>query len=354
MAKKKRRRQRKSKLGLPPGTLVYTGDKTGDSVAIDYVMYGEHELQRGKAETLQDIPFRDDCITWINIEGLHNEELLREIGEKMKVPYLQLEDVLNINQRPKVEAHAEWVSLILKMVTWEEAEKTLDFEHMSIFCRRNLIITFQEKPGDIFDPIRERIARPQSRPRTSGSDYLFYALFDLIVDHYLQVLENLTDEIDELDDSIRLSPDKSKLEQIHSLKGQLISFRKAIWPLRFATTTLLTESPEIIAETTLPFLKDLEDHIQQVAEGVDGEREKFETLMHSYLSIVSLRMNEIMKVLTIIGTIFIPLTFLAGIYGMNFEYLPELKWHYGYFIFWGICLVAIGGMLYYFRRKGWI
>jgi magnesium transporter len=271
-----------------------------------------------------------------------------------------LEDILGTHQRPKVEIFDDYIFAILKMISYNHDEDEIHVEQLSLILGKNFVITFQEVPGDIFDPLRARIEGGKGRARKSGSDYLAYAIMDIVVDRYFLVLEKLGEEIEELEEAVLEDYDSSIVETIHILKRQLIDLRKMIWPLREVISNLQRDESPLIKKATSRFITDLYDHIIQTIDTLETYREMVSSLLDIYLTMVSNRMNEVMKVLTIIATIFIPLSFLAGVYGMNFDTgisqfnMPELEFPYGYMMFWGLAVLIAGGLLTYFRKKRWL
>jgi magnesium transporter len=267
---------------------------------------------------------------------------------------LVLEDILNTEQRPKIEIYANYIFISLKMLTYDIDLKEVQDEQISLILGKHFVLSFQEREGDVLTPLRNRIKGGSGRLRKSGPDYLMYAIMDIIIDHYFYVLECMDDEINQLEDKVMSTPDQAHLQRIHYLKRELVNFRRSVWPVREIVSLLTRDEHHLVKDTTEPFLKDLYDHVYNISEMIESLRDLVTGLMDVYLSNVSNRMNEVMKVLTIIATIFIPLTFFAGIYGMNFKYIPELKWHYGYFILWGLMIIVAVSMLIFFRRKKWL
>ena len=265
-----------------------------------------------------------------------------------------IEDILNTEQRPKIEIFDNYIFITMKMLTYDKKQNEIQDEQISLILGKHFVLSFQEQEGDVLGPLRDRLNGGAGRLRKLGSDYLMYAIMDIIIDHYFYVLECMDDEINQLEDMVMNTPVQSQLQRIHYLKRELVDFRRAVWPVREVVSTLTREEYNLITRTTEPFLRDLYDHVFNTSEMIESLRDMVSGLMDVYLSNVSNRMNEVMKVLTIIATIFIPLSFFAGIYGMNFEYMPELKWHYSYFILWGFIIIAAGSMVYFFRRKKWL
>ncbi|WP_440951925.1 magnesium/cobalt transporter CorA [Methanococcoides sp. FTZ1] len=344
------------KAGEVPGTLIHIGEKHLIEPEITIIDYNDKNFQEIKAENIEETyPFRDtNDVSWINICGVHQVELIEKIGLHFGIHPLVLEDIVHTDQRPKVEFFDPYIYIVLKMLTYDEDEEELTSEQVSIILGPNFVISFQEVIGDTFDPVRERLKLSKGRIRKQGPDYLAYALLDSIIDNYFVMLEKIGEDIEELDDELLDNPTPRTIEQIHRLKKEIIFLRKFIWPLREVVSGLQREETPFIRESTAIFLKDVYDHTIQVIDTIESYRDILSTMLDLYLSTASNRMNEIMKVLTIIATIFIPLTFIAGIYGMNFENMPELGWQWGYPAVWVIMLSVAIGMIGYFRNLKWL
>jgi magnesium transporter len=293
-------------------------------------------------------------ITWLDIDGVHDASLLESVTAHANLHPLVVEDIHNTYQRPKVEDYDEYLYIVLKMISWDEVTRQAQAEQVSLILGRNHVLSFKENPGDLFDPVCIRIREGKGRIRRSGADYLAYALLDQVVDHYFLVLENLGEGIEDLEEELVTNPDASTLQNIHHLKRELIFLRKSVWPLREAISRLERGESPLFRSDTLVYLRDIYDHTIQVIDTIETFRDMVSGMLDIYLSSISNRMNEVMKVLTIIATIFIPLTFIAGIYGMNFAYMPELQWPWGYFMVWAVMVIIVIGMLIYFKRKGWL
>jgi magnesium transporter len=355
MSKFIKRRSKKS--GLPPGTLVHIGEKKRDKVRITVLDYDETQLEEKEVRIIEEcFPFKDKpSTTWINIEGLHEIDIIEKIGNHFNLHPLLLEDIANTEQRPKMEDYGEYVFVVLKMLSADEKADEITSEQVSLVLGSNYVISFQEGiEGDVFETVRERIRSGKGRIRKMGADYLAYSLVDAIVDHYFVILEKLGEKIEEIEEVVVANPTPDTLKTIHHLKREMIFLRKSIWPLRELLSCLERGESSLVQASTRIYLRDVYDHTIQIIDNIETYRDTLSGILDIYLSSISNRMNEIMKVLTIIATIFIPLTFIVGIYGMNFEYMPELKWRVGYFIVWGIIAIVALGMLYYFRKKRWL
>ena len=353
---KKKKKKITSKIGLSPGAFVHVGEKKVENISIDLIDYDTEKYESKKLRTIDEaFPFKDShTISWLNIVGLHDTQIVQKIGTHFGIHPLVLEDILNTEQRPKIEIYANYIFISLKMLTYDIDLKEVQDEQISLILGKHFVLSFQEREGDVLTPLRNRIKGGSGRLRKSGPDYLMYAIMDIIIDHYFYVLECMDDEINQLEDKVMSTPDQAHLQRIHYLKRELVNFRRSVWPVREIVSLLTRDEHHLVKDTTEPFLKDLYDHVYNISEMIESLRDLVTGLMDVYLSNVSNRMNEVMKVLTIIATIFIPLTFFAGIYGMNFKYIPELKWHYGYFILWGLMIIVAVSMLIFFRRKKWL
>ncbi|HAS16703.1 MAG TPA: magnesium and cobalt transport protein CorA [Nitrospiraceae bacterium] len=354
MAKLVKKRTQKS--GLPPGTLIHIGEKRTEKVKIRIMDYSDMGLKEMEADTIETcFPFKDKPTnTWINIEGIHDVRVLERLGESYGFHTLILEDILNTDQRPKMEDHGEYIYVVLKMLN-SDKNNSVVIEQISLLLGKNFVISLQEGlEGDVFNPVRERIRSGKGRIRKMGSDYLAYALLDSIVDNYFIVLEKLGEKIEVLEEELITNPKRETLHAIHNLKREMIFLRKSVWPLREVISGLERGESSLISKSTQIFLRDLYDHTIQVIDTVEAFRDMLSGMLDIYLSSVSNKMNEVMKVLTIIATIFIPLTFIAGVYGMNFRNMPEIEWQWGY----PLSLLIMGGvaviMLVFFRKKRWI
>jgi magnesium transporter len=349
-------KKRSEKAGLPPGTLVHIGEKKAEIPKITIMDYSEAHFQEKEVKTIEEcFLFKETpTVTWINIDGLHQVEILEKLGECYGFHPLVLEDILNTDQRPKIEDYGEYLYVVLKMIDQGNQSNEILTEQISLILGPSFVISFQEKEGDVFDPIRERIRSGKGRIRKMGADYLAYALLDSIVDNYFIVMEKLGERIEFLEEELVKRPIPETLQTIHHLKREMIFFRKAVWPLREVIGSLERGELPLVKETTRIYLRDVYDHTIQVIDTIETFRDMVSGMLDIYLSSVSNRLNAVMKVLTIIATIFMPLTFIAGIYGMNFKHMPELEWKWGYPTVW-IAVILIGvSMLTYFKKKGWL
>jgi len=294
-------------------------------------------------------------VAWLDVVGVHDTGLLESIGNHFSIHPLTLEDIANTGQRPKVEEFETYLYMVLKMMDYDVVERKIQSEQVSLVLGPDFLITFQEKPGDVFEPVRERIRRGKGKIRGRGADYLAYALLDTIVDHYYTILERIGDDIETLEEElIANESNKTTLNDVHRLRREVLFLRREIWPLREMVSKLGKGDFELIQPSTHLFLTDVHDHVIQILDTIESYRDMLASLLDLYLSTISNRMNEVMKVLTMIATIFIPITFVAGLYGMNFEHMPELHWRWGYLGVWGIFVFIAVAMVLYFKKKRWI
>lgn len=354
MAKLTNRRSKKS--GLPPGSLVHVGERKMETVRITVMDYDEQNFEEKEVRSIEEcFPFKSTpTVTWINIDGIHNVEVIEKLGKEFEMHPLILEDILDTGQRPKCEDLERYMFIVLKMLGYDDKKNGVTAEQVSFVLGSNFVISFQERVGDVFEQIRERIRGAKGRIRKMGADYLAYVLIDAVVDNYFVILEKLGERIESIEEELVAEPDEKTLHQIHSVKREMISLRKSVWPLREVVNGLQRTESALVADTTSVYLRDVYDHTIQVIDTIESFRDTVSGMLDIYLSSISNRMNAVMKVLTIIATIFIPLTFIAGVYGMNFKYMPELGWRWSYPLVWLIIIIVGGCMLVYFRKKKWL
>jgi magnesium transporter len=352
----KRNLRQSSTTGMAPGTPIFIGEKKMLQSQIDIIEYSENscaEQQGCSIDTALQLA-QSKSITWIDINGIDDLAMIETLGANFKLHPLTIEDIVNTHQRPKIDEFAEYIFVALKKVVYSPTEDVIEIEQVSLILGDNYVISFQEKACSGFELIRERIRTAKGRIRTMKADYLVYALMDDVVDNYFSAVEHIGDIIEDIDERIIDNPLKNDIHKVHRLKRDLMGLRKAVWPLREEIGALQKNiSPLISAETGL-FLRDLYDHTIQIIDIIETLRDLIGSMHDTYLSSISNRMNEIMKVLTIISTVFIPLTFITGLYGMNFENMPELKWPWGYYFVWGVMAVIVVGLVSFFRRKKWL
>ncbi|MGB5819764.1 MAG: magnesium/cobalt transporter CorA [Saonia sp.] len=343
-------------IGLAPGTIVYVGNKSDNELFIDAFDFDEHFFEEKELKNVEEVFSYENekTVSWINVNGLNHVDAIKRLGDHYGLHPLILEDIANTKQRPKIDEHGDYIFMPLKMLYFDKGQN-LKIEHISFILGANYVISFQEDKGDIFDSVRERLRSTNSRIRTRGADYLLYALVDAIVDNYYLLLETLGEKVEHLEDNLFEAEPKNDIAyEIQNLKREILKVRRAVLPLREVVNRIEKSDNQLIQESTKLFIGDLYDHIIQVCESIDIYREMIWGLMDMYMTTISNKMNVVMKVLTIIATIFIPLTFIAGIYGMNFENIPELRYQYGYYILWGVMILIFLTMLYYFKRKKWL
>ncbi len=350
-------KKRSAKAGAPPGTLIHIGRRKTEQIKIRIMSYDGDHFQETEAKTVEEcFPLKDaPHVTWINVEGIHQIEILEKLGSCYGVHPLVLEDILNTDQRPKMDDYNEYAYVVLKMLSLDQKSGAVNVEQVSLVFGRNFVISFQEaEGGDVFDPVRERIRKQKGRIRSLGADYLVYSLLDVIVDNYFVILEKLGEQIESLEDDLIANPTPKALSTVHSLKREMIFLRRSVWPLREAIDRLESMESALVNESTRIYLRDVYDHTIHIIDTIETFREMLSGMLDIYLSSMSNKMNEIMKVLTIIATIFMPLSFIAGLYGMNFKYMPELQWRWGYVAALLIMLLTCLAMLVYFKRRKWL
>ncbi len=356
MAHKKRRKH--TPAGMPPGTLV--ADVTAPKPVISVITYSSDAFEE---RTIQDVTTLKEClghwpVTWINVEGLGDVNMIARLADMLNLHRLAVEDAVNTLQRAKVEYYPNHLFMVAHMAT---IENDLETEQLSLFLGKNYVVTFQEgRPGDPFNPVRERIRHAVGHIRQSGADHLAYCLIDAVIDGYFPVLETTGERLENLEDEILIRPSRDTASHVHQTKRDLMTLRRTIWPLREALNTLLRDPNPLVTDETRLYLRDCYDHTVRIIDFIETYRELGSDLMDLYLSSISQRMTEVMKVLTIISTVFIPLTFISSIYGMNFRTeqspwnMPELTWYFGYPFALSLMAVMAAGMIYFFYRKGWL
>ena len=354
-----RKRRRSEKAGLPPGTLVHIGERKTDTVRLTLFQYRESECREQEFKNVDDMlaalaEAKEPSVTWLDVGGIHDVALIERVGAFFGLHALLLEDVVNTEQRPKGEEYGDYGYIVLKMLYCRGARSVMTAEQISLVYGSQFVLSFQENGGDVFSPIRERLRTGKGRLRTMRADYLLYALVDAIVDNYFAVLEVFGERSEQVEDRLLTDPNQQTLREIYALRRDLLFVRRIVWPLREVIRGLERGESRLMTEETRPYLRDVYDHTIQVIETLETLRETMAGMLDIYLSSISNRMTAVMKVLTIITTIFMPLTFIAGVYGMNFEYMPELKWRWGYPVVL-LVMAAVGGLMaLYFRKKKWL
>lgn len=349
-------KSRSQKAGLPPGALVHVGERFREETSITAIDYDQDHVDVQEVRNAAEcVPFRDTpAATWITIAGLHDVELLEELGIAFGLHPLIVEDILNTDQRPKVEDGGSYLYIVLRMIDGTNGLDTGKSDQISIVLGRNYVLSFLERDTDVLKPVRNRITEGKGKIRKMGPDYLAHAIIDTVVDNYFLVLEKIGERIEDVEEELMEKPTADTLHDIQQLKKEMLLLRKAVWPLREVIGSLERSESDFIESATTMYFKDIYDHTIQVMDTIETFRDMLSGMLDIYLSSVSNKMNQIMKVLTIMATIFMPLSFVAGIYGMNFEYMPELKWHYGYFMVWIVILIIGTTMIVTFRRRGWL
>lgn len=355
-ARKKLFKPRGKTPGLPPGSLVYAGNEKSPKPSVTMLDYDEHRVVEKELVQVDDcVPFKDaQTVTWINVDSVTEPGLLENFGRVMGFHALMLEDILNTDQRPKFEDYGSYIYIVVKMLDYDVKKNEIETEQLSLILGPNYVISFQERAGDFFDPLRERIRKSLGRIRKMGTDYLAYAILDIIVDHYFVVLEKLGEKIEQLEDVVVANPGQDTVRAVHAVKREMIFVRKSVWPLREVVTSLQRSESALIRESNAAYYRDLHDHIMQVTDGVDTFRDLLNGMLDSYYSTITTRTNSVMKVLTLFSAIFMPLTFITGIFGMNFRNFPELDWHYGFQGSLIMMAIVIALMFAIFKWKKWI
>jgi magnesium transporter len=342
--------------GLPPGSMVHIGERKTDKVKISLIDYSVGKYDEKEITNIEDcFPFKNrSSVTWINVDGLHEIDIIEKLGNSFDIHPLVLEDIVNTDQRPKMEDYEKYIFFVLKMLLIDDKTNMIHSEQISIILGQNFVISFQEAIGDVFDHVRERIRKGKGRIRKMGADYLAYALIDAIIDNYFIILEKIAEKVESLEEDLVSNPTSDILQHIYNLKREIIYLKKSVWPLREVINGLLREESDLIKDTTNIYLRDLYDHAIQVIDTIESYRDMVSSMLDIYMSSVSNKMNEVMKVLTIFAAIFIPLTFIAGVYGMNFQHMPELSVPWAYPAVW-IVIIGVGvSLLAYFKHKKWI
>jgi magnesium transporter len=345
------------KAGYPPGTVVYVGKEREGDARITRVSFGEAE----EVSTEEDLPLAEvapryapEAITWLNIDGVHQPEVIQAVGTAFGLHPLTQEDIANTEQRPKAEDFETYLYVLLKMISFDPETSHIHIEQVSLVLTEDHVLTFQEAAADVFDPLRERLKVPGSRLRRYEADYFFFALIDVVISNYFYVVEHLNDRLTQLELDIIDVIDQEALTDMQQIRKSLQALQRAINPLREAMTYCLRGESKLIDKRTRVYFQELSDQVHQVIDAISSQQDSLNNLQSLYLALASQKTNDVMKGLTVISIIFLPLSFLAGVYGMNFDHQPELHWHYSYYVFWGGIITMVIGMLIYFRYKDWI
>ena len=345
-----------NKAGMPPGSLVYVGDICEADFTLSIIDYNKETIEEQSIQSIDEIlPYIDkDTVTWLNVEGLGNVKLIESIGRILNIHPLVLEDILNTHQRPKFEEYDEYLYIVLKKMALENKEFSVSYEQISILVLENFVVTFREKKDDLFIPLKQRLRNSKGRLRNMGSDYLAYGILDTIIDQAFVLLDSLDEIVELTEEGLLTSPTTQTLATIQRLKRELIYMRKTISPLREMLAAIVRTDSVLIKQKTNIYFRDVYDHALRITESIESYRDVLSGLLDIYISSVSNKMNEVMKVLTVFASIFIPLTFIAGIYGMNFENMPELKWKWAYPTLWIAFVVIPLVLIVYFKKKKWL
>lgn len=349
--------QKKHRETLPPGSVVFKGDQKVEKISINYLKYDAEHLVAHTLDNQTDITFLQsapEIVDWYDIRGLHDTPLIEALGKTFEIHPLILEDIVDTEQRPKFEEYENSLFLVIRALHFHKSQEKMSIEQVAIYLKKGLVVTFQETESDLFESVRKRLQAQKGKIRQRGADYLLYALADVLVDQYFFMLEDMEEVISQLEEELLDNPDETIRERIHRIKRTLIVARKSISPLREAINRFGKSENEVIEDNTKLFIRDLYDHTIQVMDLVENYRDMLSGLQDLHLSEISYKMNQVMQVLTVITTVFVPLSFLVGLYGMNFDNMPELHYKYGYFILWGIMILVAGGLLVWFRRKRWL
>lgn len=349
-------KRRIKKIGLPPGTLVHTGDKGVGKLKISLIDYDANQLTEKKEATLQEclIYLGKPSMTWINICGIDDSVAIETIGRHFGLHPLLLEDIMSSAQQSKLDNYKDTIYIVVRQLTYHEEKKEVEDEQVSLILGKNYVISFLESHNNVFASIRDRLKNSKGRLRQRGSDYLCYTLIDCLVDNYFITLEKIDNKMEALEEEVFNQPTPQTIQKMHRIKREIIHLRKAVWPMREVISSFRRMESPLIQDATKLYIQDVYDHTIQAIDTIESFRDVISGMLDIYLSNLSQRMNEIMKVLTIVATIFVPLTFIASLYGMNFKYIPELQWEWGYYIALIAMVLIFLSMLYYFRRKRWI
>lgn len=344
-----------SKTGAAPGTLTHIDERKDAKTGITLLNYSLDRLDEQQYDTIEEALASIDSsvTTWLNIDGVHDTEIIEKIGRHFNINVLTLEDIVHTGQRPKVEEYNDYLYFALNMLHLHEDGDEIRSEQVSVVLKNNFLLSFQEARGDVFEHVRERMRKGKGKIRTAGSDYLTYALIDAVVDHYFVILEAIGGSIEALEEELLQDSTPDTMREIHAMRGELLYLRKQVWPLREMISRVTREELPLIHPKTGLFFRDVYDHIFQIIDTIESYRDVLSGMRELHLSILSTRTNEVMKVLTMIATIFIPITFIAGIYGMNFKFMPELSWRWGYAAVWGVIITMVILLIVFFKRKKW-
>lgn len=344
------------KVGLPPGTLIHIGHKKTDKSKISLISYNAKNFEEKSIESIEESYTKKDkdSINWIDIDGVHQTDLIESVGKHFNIHPLVLADIVNTRHHPKIEDYEDYLFIVLKMIYYDDKTKENVSEQVSLILGPDYVITFQEQEKDVFDPIRDRLRTAGGRIRKMGADYLAYCLIDIIIDNYFVIVEKIGEKVEDIEEELLKNPTQNTVKTIHKLKRNMIFLRRSVWPLREVISSLERGESKLIQESTRVYIRDVYDHTIQVIDTIESSRDMLSGMLDIYLSSVSNKLNSVMKVLTIIATIFMPLTFIAGVYGMNFHNMPELSWDFGYPSVLILMAAVALTMLAFFKRKNWL
>lgn len=345
------------KSGLPPGSVIHIGKKITEKPQLYWIRYNADDIQTAEVATLLQLPQPVETtthITWLDLVGINHTDMVEELGKTYNLHPLVLEDIVNTEQRPKFEEFTGYTFFTLKKAEYTRLSAFVALSQVSIVFGKNFVLTFREEDSDLFDNIRKRLISGASRARNKKSDFLVYLIIDSIVDSYFDIIETISDEIDIVEERMLKDNNGKSIQVFQRLKRNLAFMFKSLYPLREALSKLEKRDNPLLDSDTLPYFRDVYDHTIHIIESIENQRDILGGVMDVYLSSLNNKMNSIMKVLTVIATIFIPLSFFASVYGMNFRNFPELQWKYGYLYFWVLILIVVGIMLYYFKKKKWM
>jgi magnesium transporter len=345
----------KQEIGVSPDELLFRGRQKTDEITLRIIDYDSQNLEENAISKVQEaLEFQEkDTVTWLNVDGLHNVSIMEEISKGFNLDSLILADVMNTRTRPKVTDHQNCIFISIKMLQLDPETDLISVENLSLIITKSVLISFQERRGDVFEPVRERIRKQKKRIRNSGTDYLAFALLDIVIDNYIYVISVLGEKIENLEEDLAIEPKQSLISEINNYKRELNFLRKNIKPAKEMILALSKIESDLVDEGTYIHFKELQDNIDQASDSSDSYREILSDQLNIYHTTISSKLNDIMKFLTIFSVVFIPITFIAGIYGTNFEVVPELHYKYSYFIMWGVIITIASGMLLYFRKRKW-
>jgi len=344
------------KIGLPPGSLVYIGKQRNEKVTISEINYSVEHYEEKDLKSFSECTSweKSDSVTVLSVTGIHDTSVIEAAGKRFDLDSMTMEDILNTNSRPKLEEFDDHLFFPMNILGIDPLSDEIVSEHISLLLGENGVISFQENEIKILGPLKERLKKGKGIIRQRKADYIFYRLVDIFVDHYYTVTEHLAYRLDILEEKILQRSDEDVNEDIYKLKKEIAFIKRTVSPLRESISNIIKSDSELLSDSTQNYFRDVHDHLIHLIETIDSQRETINDFLNLYMSAMSNKMNEVMKVLTIFASIFIPLTFIAGIYGMNFNIMPELQWKYGYLFAWAIMAAVAASLLYYFRRKKWL